>query len=319
MGKGKKSKKRSKRIRRNRFIVSLLLITSIMILYAINKESSSIKEENLIPSDNVEESVFEDPNNDDILNFLILGVDTKNIQENNKTRTDTIMVASINKTNNEASLISIPRDTRVEIKGRKYKDKINHAHVYGGVDLTKETVENLLKISIHNYIKVDYVVLERIIDEIGGIEINVPMDMKYSDPYADPPLKIDLKKGIQVLSGDEAVQFVRFRKGYADQDLGRISAQQSFIKALLDQALSTKNIMKIPKLIDIFFEHTEADLTKSEVVKYSLKGMKIKSSEIKMGTIPGKSEMINNVWYYEPNEEELKTFIGNRFFNETNH
>lgn len=315
MKKRKKSTKRRKRIRRNRFIVSLLLISAIMLLYSINEESNSIKEENILLKDEIEELPLKKPKEKDIINFLIMGVDTNDLQSSKNSRTDTIMVASLDKENNKVSIISIPRDTRVEISGRKYKDKINHAHVYGGVNLTKEAVEKLLKINIHNFITVDYLIIKKIVDEIGGVEIDVPMDMKYSDPYSDPPLRIDLKKGVQVLNGDEAIQFLRFRKGYTDQDLGRIRAQQEFIKAMLKKMVNPKIIIKIPKLVDISLDYTETDLTKSEIIKYSLYGIKIKPEEIKMGTIPGGSKMINNIWYYEPNYEALNSFIKNRFHN----
>jgi len=303
----KKTKRRKAKNRR--LLITLLLIILIFSLNAFKNKSNT--EQDIIEGEDkefVKETTFKD--NINIFNVLILGVDSNNLN-NTKCRTDTIMVASLNLENNKASIISIPRDTRVKIKGRKYKDKINHAHVYGGVALTIDTVEELLNIPIHNYIKIDYKALEKVIDEIGGVHIDVPIDMKYSDPYADPPLYINLEKGPQILSGEKAIQFVRFRKGYKDQDIGRISSQQHFIRAVLEEISQPKNIIKIPKLIDILIENTETNLSKTQIVKYSLKGIKINSSEINMVTLPGTSKLYNGVWYYDVSQEDIEILISN--------
>ena len=111
-----------------------------------------------------------------------------------------------------------------------------------------KAVKDLLGIDLEYYVKVDlYNIVKEMVDIIGGVDIYVPMDMKYSDPVADPPLYIDLKKGYQTLDGDKALQFLRFRKGYADQDLGRIRAQQEFMKAAIEKALRPANIVNILK------------------------------------------------------------------------
>ncbi|MBS3994742.1 MAG: LCP family protein, partial [Alkaliphilus sp.] len=129
------------------------------------------------------------------VNILIVGVDAKDTNASEGARTDTIMLATFNPTSKLLDIISIPRDTRVKIAGRKGEDKINHAYAFGGIENAIETVEGFLNVKINYYVKVDYKGLIKLVDDIGGIEIDVPMDMKYNDPYSDPPIKIDLKKG----------------------------------------------------------------------------------------------------------------------------
>lgn len=158
-----------------------------------------------------------DEGNKDIT-FLLLGVDSRDASKAKGQRTDTMMLCRYDDTTGKVSILSIPRDTMASIRGRKNKEKINHAHAYGGPELSVKAVKDLLGISLDYYVRVDYKIVEDVVELIGGVEVDVPMDMKYSDPYATPPLNINLKKGKQVLDGEESLQFLRYRKGYADQD-----------------------------------------------------------------------------------------------------
>lgn len=249
------------------------------------------------------------PGANDTVNVLILGVDAKNIQNSKGSRTDTIMIASFDPQNKVVHILSIPRDTRVIISGQKGHDKINHAHAYGGVETAINTIESFLNIDINYYIKVDYNGLAKVVDDIGGVEVDVPMNMKYSDPYADPPLKIDLKKGKQILDSDKALQFVRFRKGYSDQDLGRIDAQHTFIRALADKLLGPRTILVLPKLLETFSNYVETNIPPSVITAYSFKAATIKKDNITINTIPGESKLIHSIWYYIPNNRAIKEMV----------
>ena len=143
----------------------------------------------------------------DDITFLLLGVDSKDVSQTSGIRTDTMMLCRLDTSTGEISILSIPRDTKARIRGRKYEEKINHAHSYGGPELSVKAVKDLLGIDLEYYVKVDYNIVKEMVDIIGGVDIYVPMDMKYSDPVADPPLYIDLKKGYQTLDGDKALQF----------------------------------------------------------------------------------------------------------------
>lgn len=253
------------------------------------------------------------PKKEERVNVLIVGVDTKDAQNTNAARTDTMMLATFDPNTKNVDIISIPRDSRVVIRGHKGKDKINHAHAYGGMDLSMKAVKDLLGVPVHYYVKIDYEGLGKVVDDIGGVEIDVPMDMKYYDPYADPPLKINLRKGKQVLDSNKAMQFVRFRKGYKDQDLGRINAQHTFLMALANKLLQPQTIINLPKLVKTFNTYVDTDMPVSTMVNYALQGRKIKLENINMVTIPGEPKLINGVWYYIPNENEMKNMLNNIF------
>ncbi|MFZ5969527.1 MAG: LCP family protein [Bacillota bacterium] len=246
------------------------------------------------------------PEGKERVNVLIVGIDAKDAQNSGTSRTDTMMVATFDPKTKRVDIISIPRDTRVVIRGHKGKDKINHAHAYGGIDLATKAVKDLLGIQIHYYVKIDYNGLGKIVDDLGGVEVDVPMNMKYSDPYADPPLKIDIKKGKQVLDGNKAMQFVRFRKGYTDQDLGRINAQQMFLTAVADKLLEPQTIIKLPKLLKTFSTYVETDMPVSTMSSYAVKAAGMSTNDIHMSTVPGEPKLISGIWYYIPDMVQLE-------------
>ncbi|PAB60861.1 LCP family protein [Anaeromicrobium sediminis] len=249
------------------------------------------------------------------INILAVGVDAKNLKNSQKARTDTMMLASIDTDTKEISVISIPRDSRVVIRGRSKKDKINHAHVYGGMELTKKAVKDLLGVPIDYYVKINYEGLGKVVDTLGGIEVDVPMNMKYYDPYADPPLRINIKKGKQVLDGDKAMQFVRFRKGYKNQDLGRIQAQQMFINAIIKKVKSPSIIVKFPRLIKTFSSYVDTDMPLSTMTYLAIMAKDFDLGSIQMTTIPGDVKTINGVSYFIPDLDGVKELVNRLVYN----
>jgi len=235
---------------------------------------------------------------DPIVNFLVLGIDDA--------RSDFMMVLRYNKENNKAAIISIPRDTRVYIENYGY-DKINHAvSKKEGVLLAMDTVGKLLDIPIHYYIQMDFKGAEKIIDIMGGVKINVPINMKYDDPTQD--LHIDIKAGEQILNGKNAVHFVRYRATYADGDLGRINAQQQFAKALIQHMTSPKILPKAFSILDTASKYVKTNMEQTEIASYALKLKDIDIQNIKMYTIPGNAAYIDKVSYYICDEEKLNQF-----------
>ncbi len=144
----------------------------------------------------------------------MMGVDAKDVRQSKGTRTDTMMLMKVNFETGKIDLLSLPRDTRVLVRGKE--DKLNHAHAYGGTSLTMATVREFLNIDLDYYVKVDYKAVKAIVEAIGGVEIDVPQRMRYSDPTADPPLNINLYPGLQVLDGEGAHDFLRYRSGYKE-------------------------------------------------------------------------------------------------------
>ncbi|HSH36806.1 LCP family protein [Schnuerera sp.] len=249
----------------------------------------------------------------DDITFLLLGVDSKDVSKTSGIRTDTMMLCRMDKSTGDVSILSIPRDTKARIRGRKYEEKINHAHSYGGPDLSVKAVKDLLSIDLEYYVKVDYKIVEEVVDLMDGVEIEVPMDMKYSDPVADPPLYIDLKQGYQKLDGDQALQFLRFRKGYADQDLGRIKAQQEFIKAAADKALSPTNIVNIPQMIKSYYNNVDTNIPLDLIMKFAMNAKSFNADSMQTATLPGNGKYINGTSYFIPDEEETSKLVKSLF------
>lgn len=242
------------------------------------------------------------------LQFLMLGVDSLDAKNANNARSDTIMVVNVDGKTGKVNIISIPRDTYTNIKGYK-KTKINHSFKYGGSELTLDTVNNLLGTDIKYYVTVDYRFVEDVVDKIGGVEVDVPIDMKYEDPTADPPLTIDIKQGRQNLKGYDAIGFLRFRKGYKDADLGRVKAQQQFMSAILSKMKDPKTLVKSPLLLGSYINYTENNIPVRKLVKIAAKMRNITSEDINTNTLPGTPKYIGGVSYFIPNENKIKVML----------
>lgn len=263
------------------------------------------------------EKLLEDDS--DFINFVLMGIDSKNSKEDDKVRTDTLMVFNINKSNGHISILSIPRDTRAAIDGRKYKEKINHAHFYGGPDLVLDSITNLIDLDLKYYVIADYNFVEEFVDLIGGVNIDVPMDMHYEDPTADPPLYIDLKEGYQNLDGDQSIQFLRFRSGYKDADLGRIRAQQQYIKALTESALRPINILKTPMFISAYNEYINTNIPIETILKFAANFNKYDLENMNIETLPGKAKMMNGISYYVHSEKQTEVLMNEMFHSNRNY
>lgn len=249
--------------------------------------------------------------------FLLMGVDAQSVKKSKGTRTDTMMLTKVNFETGEINILSIPRDTRVPVKGKQ--DKINAAHAYGGVDLTLKTVREFLGIDLDYYVKVDYNIVQEVVDKIGGVEIDVPFDMKYKDPTAEPPLNINIKKGLQTLDGKNAHDFLRWRHnnsytvGYKEGDVGRIKAQQYFMKELIKQTLKPKNLIKLPGLVETYFSNVETNIPLSTMLKGAASANKIDTENMVTDTIPGEGKYIGEISYYIYDREKTDILVKDMF------
>jgi polyisoprenyl-teichoic acid--peptidoglycan teichoic acid transferase len=243
--------------------------------------------------------------------FLLMGVDSKDVKKSKGTRTDTMMLFKVNFETGKIDLLSLPRDTRVLVRGRE--DKLNHAHAYGGPELSVRTVRDFLGIDLDYFVKVDYKIVRDVVDAIGGVEIDVPQRMYYNDPTADPPLHINLQAGLQTLYGPDAHDFLRYRSGYKNGDLGRISAQQYFMKELIKQTLKPKNIFKLPKLAETYFDNVETNIPLNVMIKGVTSAKKIDVEKMNSNTIPGHSGSIGGLSYLIYDREETKALVSDMF------
>ena len=234
-------------------------------------------------------------------NIIVMGVDERP-EEYDVGRSDTLFVVMFDTNKKAASLLSVPRDTRVRIKGHVW-DKINHAYAYGGRELTQKTTEELLGIKINNYVMVDFKGFVGLVDAIGGVDINVEKNMYYYDEWDG--FKIDLKKGMQHMDGKTAIQYVRYRD--EEGDIGRIRRQQHFMLAVYDRITSANMLLHIPGLAKQLTNMVKTDLPLSDMVDLgrALHAM-VKSKGLAMATVPGTPEYIDGISYWLPDITDLR-------------
>lgn len=238
------------------------------------------------------------------MNILVLGVDAR---EDDVGRSDTAFVVTIDTKAKTVTMLSIPRDTRVKIDGHGW-DKINHAYAFGGSKLSKSSVENLLGISIDYTVVMNFQGFVRMIDALGGITIDVEKRMYYSDPYDDDGgLYIDLHPGVQKLNGKRAIEYVRYRD--EEGDIGRVSRQQKFLKALLQEFAKPQLITKLPELIKEFAAAVKTDMPTKEMIKL----IPIISDAAKLGLhtewVAGTPCWIQGISYWLPDVKELRAKV----------
>lgn len=249
----------------------------------------------------------------EILNILLLGVDQR---ENEPSRADTIILASVNVNEKSIHLLSIPRDTRVAIPGKGVTRKINYAHAVGGAELTVETVEEFLDLPVHHYVETNFDGFSKMIDILGGITINVEQRMYF------PEEGIDLHAGLQKLNGHDALSYVRWRSD-GRGDIGRIERQQKFFRAVADQALSFSTIWKIPDLLAELNKQLDTDMKLQKMITLANRFRDVENITIETATVPGHpddvnygasywitdksalSELLEKVYGKENNEEQL--------------
>ncbi|SEJ72790.1 transcriptional attenuator, LytR family [Propionispira arboris] len=242
----------------------------------------------------------------DKANIMIMGVDSR---ADDVGRSDTLMVATIDPKKDQASLLSIPRDTRVKIKNHGF-DKINHAYAFGGHELTKDTVENFLGVTLDHYIIIDTHAFQRIIDTIGGIDIDVEKRMYYEDPWDDDGgLIINLQPGMQHMDGKTAITYVRYRD--EEGDLGRIQRQQKFMKAIFDKIASPSIIMKIPSIIKEVSNSIKTDMSIRQMIEFAGTIKESQKNGLKTDMVPGRPLYIDEISYWIPNIKELRQTLAN--------
>lgn len=214
--------------------------------------------------------------------ILIMGVDTR---EDDIGRSDTIMVAAVDPQKKQASLLSVPRDTRVHIDGYGY-EKINAAFLLGGRKLAQSTVEDFLGTPMDHYVLVNNRAFTKVIDAIGGIDIDVEMRMEYEDPWDDDGgLVIDLYPGFQRLDGKEAIGYVRYRD--EEGDIGRIARQQKFVRAVMDKVTSPAIITDLPGVASVVYDNIETDMSMRQLLELAGALKEAKSQGLKAEMIPG--------------------------------
>ena len=235
------------------------------------------------------------------VHVMIMGVDQR---KDDVGRSDTLMIATVDPEKETAALLSIPRDTRVAIEGNGY-DKINAAYAYGGHELTKKAVEQLLDVPVDYYVIIDIRAFERIIDALDGIDIDVEKRMYYEDPWDDDGgLIIDIYPGMQHMTGRKAIQYVRYRD--MEGDIGRIRRQQKFMRAVLEKAASPGILPKLPQIIEEVRESVKTDMSLSNMLDFVQVIKKVQETGLASAMAPGNPAWYKGVSYWLPDIMKLR-------------
>ncbi|MFC4601438.1 LCP family protein [Cohnella hongkongensis] len=221
---------------------------------------------------------------DERINILLLGGDSRGTSSKAKPRSDTIIVVSIDPVSMSAHLFSLLRDTYVEIP-RYGPNRLNAAITLGGPQLAMETVRNLIDQPIHHYVYTDFEGFISLIDELGGIELDIEKRMRHIDKRDDPRYNIDLEKGLQKLDGLTALQYVRFR-GDAMSDFSRSERQRNFLSAVAAKLKSTTTLFKLPQLLNGIAPYIETSIPPGELFELARLGLKLDTGRLTGIQIP---------------------------------
>lgn len=222
----------------------------------------------------------------DPFTVLVLGVDER---KNDRGRSDTMIVLTVNPVKQSILIFNIPRDTRTEIIGHGTVDKINHAYAFGGVEMSIQTVENFLDYPIDYYVKVNMEGFARLIDLIGGVEVENPFSFDYEGHRFD--------QGHLLLNGTLALKYSRMRYDDPRGDFGRNTRQRDILQEVMNRAMSISNVTKLQSLLGELKDSVKTNITFDEMKKF-VTDYRPQIHKIDMVEVQGKGQIINRIWYY---------------------
>ena len=321
------SRRQSRRRRRSHLnqvlALGLLILVGATAYVGYHKLFEPLEQKNNVPADSQEQlPEEEDPQaqalrshrerKPNFYTILVSGLD------NHNGGSDTNILVAVDAENNKIHGVSIPRDTKAVINGKNHK--INFAYNSGGIDLLAQTLTDQLGIPVDYTVCVDLQGFVALVDAIGGVPFDVPIDMNYEDPYQD--LYIHIPKGYQTLSGTNALKVVRFREGYASQDIGRMETQQKFLKAVAKKMLTVENLDKVDDFVKIFNTYVETDLTLGNLGWLGKEAISMGADAITFSTLPG--EWHSPYIYLDPEatltlvNESLNPYVEDRVMEDLN-
>lgn len=240
------------------------------------------------------------------VNVLVIGVA--------KGLADTIMLASFNPVDKDVQIYSIPRDTYYERKGSTgtANRKINASYGKGKAEGVVKSVEGLTGVPVNYYVQIDYNAVESIVNAVGGINVEVPQDMKYDDPADD--LHINFEKGQVISEGSDIVKILRYRKdnkggGYNEGDLGRVKMQQEVVKLGIEKVIKGNLVLNFMKLQGPIKDNVKTNMTPKQMMFYITKAGSVKSENIKLQTLPGTTKYINGLSFFVVDKDKMQDMI----------
>ncbi|MED1785009.1 LCP family protein [Brevibacillus fortis] len=207
------------------------------------------------------------------VNILLMGVDRRGMKNNGLPRSDSMMLVSIDPAGKRYDMFSILRDTYVDIPG-KGSSRINSAIVEGGPELAMETVSQFTGLPVDRYVITDFEGFKALIDAVGGVEIDVEKNMYYHDPTDKGVYDINLKKGLQKLDGDKALQYVRFRHD-ATSDYTRTERQRKLMSAVVNQMKNGTTLIQLPTILKEVTPYIQTNISSVDMLKLSALGLKL--------------------------------------------
>jgi polyisoprenyl-teichoic acid--peptidoglycan teichoic acid transferase len=233
------------------------------------------------------------------LNILLMGVDER---EYDKGRSDTLIIMSINPNINSTQLISIPRDSRTNIVGMDFQDKINHSYAFGGTDMTVATVEEFANIELDYYVKINMEGLIQLVDALGGITVQNELDW-YDTGYYE--IGFHYAEGELDLNGLQAMGFVQMRYQDPAGDFGRNFRQRQVIEAILKKGASVGTIGKIDEVLTVLGNNVETNMNFDDM-KHLFQHYRDARNHIETYQVTGESRIIEDVYYLLVSDEERK-------------
>ena len=247
------------------------------------------------------------------VNVLLMGLDE------GKTRTDVVVLAHLDPRKGLLTLLSLPRDTLVEIDCESVgdwcvtPDKLAHAHAYGGEQgprVTVATVEQLLGVNVDYFVRVDFEGFQKVVDLLGGVDLVIDQDMHYEDPYADPPLYIHFEASDepQHLDGERALEFVRYRG--VTGDIGRTERTKQFLVALARKAKETQSLTRLPAVIRTGLQYVDTDIDVRTALSLAVAALRVDLDRTQMETLPGWDDPNHRRgWVWVPDEEAVADVV----------
>jgi LCP family protein required for cell wall assembly len=235
---------------------------------------------------------------------LVMGIDRGSVPGEAASRSDIMMLVSYNPVNNKSAVISIPRDSRVQIPGQKGRDKINAAHAFGGPKLAIETVKDFTGLDINHYVEIDFQGFKHIVNALGGVKMQV--DVAINDKYAGK-----VPAGDVVLTGDQALALVRARhdvNAVPAGDLDRIKNQRKFLQAMLSTISHTRNPFRVITVVDAASENIKTDLSFTEMLSLGRR-LQGAGGNLTMTTVPGQPKLMGGAWYYIVDEAQFQSML----------
>ncbi|MDN6250973.1 MAG: LCP family protein [Tetragenococcus koreensis] len=292
-----KKTSRGKKVFRALLIVVLILVLAIVgvaVKVYLDVSGSVGNTYENVDRDNSRNIDFSD---EDPFSILLLGIDSGDLGREEQGRSDTLMVATVNPQENKSTLVSIPRDTYVDIVGEDKQDKINHAYAFGGTSMAMDTASEFLDIPIDHYVSINMKGIKELVDAVGGVDVNNDLEFTFDD--------YNYEFGKIHLNGDQALGYLRMRHDDPEGDYGRQGRQRAVVEAVVDKALSLSGATQYRSILDALEGNMKTDLSFSNMRTIAL-DYRDAFSNIDQLQLQGEGFMQDGVSYQRVDENELQ-------------